>query len=82
MSRKVKYMPHLAKRKGRNIAIVPAVVGVKQRRVSGDARVGASALGDFSGDTLEFDSVDRRAVCMFMVSAEKRRHAPPIRRNG
>jgi hypothetical protein len=38
MSRKVKYMSHLAKRKGRNIAIVLAVVGVKQRRVSGDDR--------------------------------------------
>jgi len=36
LSRKVKYPSHLAKHKGRSIAIVLAIVGVKQRRVSGD----------------------------------------------
>jgi hypothetical protein len=34
LSRKVKYLSHLAKHKGRSIAIV--LVGVKQRRVSSE----------------------------------------------
>jgi hypothetical protein len=38
LSRKVKYLSHLAKHEGRSIAIVVAMVGAKQRRISGDDR--------------------------------------------
>jgi hypothetical protein len=35
---KLKYLSHFAKHEGRNIGIVLAIVGVKQRRVPGDDR--------------------------------------------
>jgi hypothetical protein len=38
LSREVKYLSHLAKLELRSIAIFLAIVGAKQRRVSGDDR--------------------------------------------